>query len=161
MTYDTKRNYIKHPKSTSAEVFKIATAYAREALKSLSENKILDSNIKNEVQEVIEERFSGEENKPFLDFVNLHYVQEIPLQTVAKMLNLSTLQAYNWRDKIELDIADALYMPQVMVAQFKDQLTDILKTDPDMIEAVCQENNLIPAPTPKKRGRKPKEKAVE
>lgn len=47
--------------------------------------------------------------------------------------------------KLELLVADALYVPRVLALStaFKPQLVELLKADPDMVTAVKKANRLI------------------
>ncbi len=156
MPNEAVKTYVKHPNSPIGEAFKIATEYARNALKTLSNDKVLDAELRQKVQEVINEKFSNDESKPFRDLIELHYVQGRKMEEVRKIIldGVSLPQIYDWRSEVELIVADEIFLAKVLAKVYRTELTDILKTDPDMVAAVSETNNLTPA---SKRGRKPKE----
>lgn len=68
------KNYIKHPKTALAEAFKISTDYAHAALKTLREDKVLDTKLREQVQKIIEEKLPKKEFKVFRQLINLHFI---------------------------------------------------------------------------------------
>jgi len=147
------KKYIKHPKTALAEVFKISTDYAHNALKTLGKDKVLDTELREKVQKVIEEKLPNDEFKTFRQLIELHYTQGKSVEEAAKLLNVSIPQAYGWLTDIKLMIADQLYLFKILAETYKTELIERLKRDPEMIVAVSKANNLKPVT---KRGHKSK-----
>jgi len=139
------KKYIKHPKTALAEVFKISTDYAHNALKTLGKDKVLDTELREKVQKVIEEKLPNDEFKTFRQLIELHYTQGKSVEEAAKLLSISIPQAYTWLANIKLVVADEIYLCKVLVETYRPELVEMLKTDPGMVAAVAKANNLRPA----------------
>ena len=142
MAKTAAKRYIKHPKTALAEVFKIAIDYAHEALKTLGGDKVLDKELRQEVQKVIDEKLPAEKYKVLRELINLHFKQGKRVEEAAKLLNISIPQAYGWLADIKLVVADEMYLCKVLIETYRPELVKLLKTDPDMVAAVAKANNL-------------------
>ena len=76
----------KHPSTSIGETLKIATDYARSALKTLVSDKVLDAELRQEVQKVINDRLSGDGFIPFRELIELHYVQGVKMEDARKII---------------------------------------------------------------------------
>lgn len=143
------KNYIKHPKTDIDEAHKIASDYAHEALKTLSSNKVLDEELREEVKRIIDENLPNSESEPFRKLIQMHFVEGQKMEQIAKQLGVSLPQAYDWRSECIFVVARK-YLPEVLAKTFKSDFIRLFETDPEMVAAVAEANNLIPA---SKRGR--------
>lgn len=138
------KNYIKHPTSLTGEAIHIAMDYADAALKTLSKGKVLDTELRQKVQNIIDKKLSKPEHEPLRRLITLHYVLEKPMKRVHKLLKISLLSAYNWKSELLLLVADSLYLAPIMVEKNKREIIDIIAVDKVAVAEICKRNNLIP-----------------